>query len=195
MAIEGYVGRPGSGKSYSLTARVLEEADRGRTCFTNYGVRHPNVYLFGPNELLDLPPGLVVIDEAHLWFPSRMSLKLPMSWLKGMSQTRKKGWDLVWCAQHPRRIDSAIRDVTDWMWLCSAWLKMGDHPLLFKSVSYEPETFRAPKAAQVTKWRTFSKRVAAAYDTHEELGQADHTVQAGDPYARRGGSMLDGVVK
>ena len=34
MAIEGYVGRPGSGKSYTLTERVLEEADKGRICFT-----------------------------------------------------------------------------------------------------------------------------------------------------------------
>jgi zona occludens toxin (predicted ATPase) len=194
VAIEGYVGRPGSGKSYTLTARVLEEADKGRTVFTNYGVKHPNVYLFGPSELLDLPAGLVVIDEAHLWFPARMSLKLPMSWLAGMSQTRKRGWDLLWCAQHPTRIDRAIRDVSDWMWHCSSWIKSGGHPLLFKSQCYEPELFRKPKAAMATRWRPFSSRVAGAYDTFETLTQADHTVQAGDPYAKRGGSMLDGVL-
>ena len=194
MSIEGYVGRPGSGKSYTLTARVLEEANKGRLVFTNYGVKHPNVFLFGPQDLLDLPPGLVVIDEAHLWFPARMSLKLPMSWLAGMSQTRKKGWDLLWCAQHPSRIDRAIRDVTEWQWRCTAWLSYNNHPVLFKAESYEPEEYRKPGARMTVKWRGFSKRVAAAYNTHETLTQADHTRQAGDAYAKRGGSMLDGIM-
>ena len=196
MAIEGYVGRPGSGKSYSLTARALEEADKGRDVFTNYALRHPNAQMFGPTDLLDLPRGLVVIDEAHLWFPARMSMKLPMSWLAGMSQTRKKGWDLLWCAQHPNRIDSAIRDVTDWMWYCTAWIKSGGHPLFFKSTAYEPEDFRKPKKNMVTTWRLFNQRVARSYDTYETLTQADHTHQRGDVYAqtRRGGSVLDSVL-
>lgn len=198
MAIEGYVGRPGSGKSYTMTERVLREADKGRMCFVNYALVHPNVYYFTPDQLLDLPPGLVAIDEAHLWFPARMSLKLPMSWLSGMSQTRKRGWDLLWCAQHPKRIDSAIRDVSDWMWRCTAWFSYNDHPVLFRADCYEPEEYRRPGAKRLTTWRTFSRRVADAYNTHETLTQADHTVQANDPYAqaraKRGGSVLEGVL-
>src|SRR3954453_10256371 len=97
--IEGYIGRPGSGKSYTLTARVVKEARRGRQVFTNYAVRADNVWYFTPDQLMDLPPGLIVIDEAHLWFPARMALKLPPSWLAMLSQTRKNGWDLPWAAQ------------------------------------------------------------------------------------------------
>lgn len=193
MVIEALIGRPGSGKSYELTARVLDAADKDRLVFTNYAVSHPNVFMFTPDQLLDLPPGLVVIDEAHLWFPSRMSLKLPMSWLAGMSQTRKKGWDLLIAAQHETRLDRAIRDVCHWMWLCSAWFEWDGHPAVFTSKCWEPEAFRKPGKHYVRKMRFFSRRVAEAYDTFESLTQADHTHQSGDPYAKRGGSVLDGV--
>lgn len=198
MAIEGLIGRPGSGKTYEMTRRVLAAADRDRLVFTNYAVSHPNVYMFAPDQLLDLPPGLVVIDEAHLWFPSRMALKLPMSWLAGMSQTRKKGWDLLWSAQHESRIDRMVRDVTSWLHLCRAWGSSDGHPMIFTFSTYEPEHFRRPKMAYGRGFHFFSKRVAAAYDTHESLVQAGHTIDPKDPYAKaaskRGGSVLEGLV-
>ena len=34
---------------------MLREADRGGLVFCNYGINHPNVYRFGPEDLLDLP--------------------------------------------------------------------------------------------------------------------------------------------
>lgn len=198
MAIEGLIGRPGSGKTYEATRRVLEAADRDRLVFTNYAVTHPNVFLFGPDQLMDLPPGLVVIDEAHLWFPARGALKLPMSWLAGMSQTRKKGWDLLWVAQHETRIDRVVRDVTSWMHLCNAWFSHNGHPMFFTHRTWEPEYFRRDKKVMGRGAHRFRHRVAQAYDTFESVTQADHTVDAKDPYARaagkRGGSVLDGVI-
>ena len=196
--IEGLIGRPGSGKSYEMTRRALAAADRDRLVFTNWAVSHPNIFLFTPDQLMDLPPGLIMIDEAHLWFPARMSLKLPMSWLAGMSQTRKKGWDLVWAAQHESRIDRAVRDVTSWMWLCSSWFSSNGHPVLFASASWEPEFFRRPEKRYTRSFHFFSRRVAEAYNTHETLTQADHTVQKDDPYAKaqgkRAGSVLEGIL-
>lgn len=210
--IEGLIGRPGSGKSYEATRRVLEAADRDRLVFTNFGVKHPNVYQFRPEELMDLPPGLVVIDEAHLWFPARRALNLPMSWLAGMSQTRKKGWDLLWVAQHEARIDKVVRDVTSWMWLCNAWFSWDGHPLLFTRTSWEPEYFRRPDRRMTRSASLFSRRVAEAYNTFEQLTQAQHTVDKSDVYARspratskssdapradgsrRNPSVLDGVI-
>lgn len=198
MAIEALIGRPGSGKSYELTRRVLEAADRDRMVFTNYHVAHPNVYMFTPDQLLDLPPGLVVIDEAHLWFPARAALKLPMSWLAGMSQTRKKGWDLLMAAQHESRLDRAVRDVCSWMWLASAWGSHNGHPVVFASASWEPEFFRRPEKRFTRSFHFFSERVANAYNTHESLIQAEHTIQKNDPYAnalsKRNGSVLEGVL-
>jgi hypothetical protein len=180
-----------------LSERALREARRGRDVFCNYNLR--GTYSFTPDQLLDLPPGLIVIDEAHLWFPARMSLRLPPSWLAMVSQTRKNGWDILWAAQHESRVDRALRDVSSWQWLCSAWFTWGGHPLFFKAVSYEPEFFRDPKRKMVTTWRTFSMGVASAYDTYQRLTVAEHAQSSTDPYARksargRTSSVLEGLV-
>jgi zona occludens toxin (predicted ATPase) len=181
--IEGYIGRPGSGKSYTLTERALREADRGRQVFTNYGLIHPNVMKFEPEHLLDLPPGVIVIDEAHLWFPARMSLRLPPSWLAMLSQTRKNGWDLLWCAQHEARVDRVIRDVSSYLHLCSAWFPVSGHPSFFLADAYEPEFFRRPGKRMTRRVRRFTDKVAGAYDTFESLSGAQHTQRDDDLYA------------
>lgn len=193
------MGRPGSGKSYGLTERALREVRKGRDVFTNFPVK--GCWLFGPEDLFELPPGLVIIDEAHLWFPARMALKLPPSWLAGLSQTRKNGWDLIWAAQHENRVDRVVRDVTSWMWLHSAWFEWDGHPVLFRSQSWEPEFFRNPARKQTTTWRVFDKRVADAYNTHERLVVAAHAQSKDDAYAKptrsragaRNGSPLEAV--
>lgn len=204
MAIEGYIGRPGSGKSYTLTARALSEANKGRMVFANYPIDHPNCWVFLPDQMMDLPPGVVVIDEAHLWFPSRMSLKLPVEWLATLSQTRKNRWDLLWAAQHESRIDRVVRDNTAWMWLCSAWLTVDDHPVFFVAKSYEPEYFRAAGKMMTRRVRMFSAKIANSYDTMGRLALADHVAASQGQYAakseggatrsRKNGSVLDGVL-
>lgn len=193
--IEGYIGRPGSGKSYTLTERALRAARKGRRVFANYTV--DGLETFGPDDLLDLPPGLIVIDEAHLWFPARMALRLPPSWLAMLSQTRKNGWDLLWAAQHENRVDRVLRDVTSWMWLCGAWFKWNDHPVIFTARSYEPEYFRDPKRMMTRTIRLFSRDTASRYNTMERLEVARHATSEKDAYAPRGrrtASVLDGIV-
>jgi len=199
--IEGYVGRPGSGKSYTLTARAWEEAEQGRQVFANFGLRHPNVERISIDDLVDpsMPPGLVVIDEAHLWFPSRLSMKLPPSLLMRLSQTRKAGWDLLWAAQHESRVDRVLRDVSGWMWLCSAWKGLNpfsdpSHPAYFVALCYEPEKFRKRKQHAQRSVRRFSQRVADAYDTHETLAVADHVMAVQDHY-RKGSDDGDSVAR
>lgn len=183
--IEGLIGRPGSGKSYTLTERAVREGRRGRQVFCNYGLVGENIWTFSPDQLLDLPPGLIVIDEAHLWFSARQSLRLPPSWLAMLSQTRKNGWDLLWCAQHETRVDRVLRDVSSYMWLCSAWFKRDDHPLFFVSDSYEPEYFRRPKKRLTRRVRMFDQKVADAYDTLERLEVAEHARRDDDVYAKK----------
>lgn len=197
MAIEGYIGRPGAGKSYTLTERAIREARRGKQVFANYVINEPNCWFFTPDQLLDLPPGVIVIDEAHLWFPARMALRLPPSWLAMLSQTRKNGWDLLWASQHESRVDRIVRDNTSWMWLCSAWFAYDGHPLFFVSKSYEPEYFRKQGKMMTRRIRMFDNKVAAGYDTFERLVVAEHAQRDDDQYAaksKRGAkSVLDGA--
>ncbi|MDR0595069.1 MAG: zonular occludens toxin domain-containing protein [Bifidobacteriaceae bacterium] len=181
--IEGYIGRPGSGKSYLLTEKVVRLADRGEKCFTNWDIAHENVWRYEADDLLDLPPGKIFIDEAHLWFPARAALRLPPSWLAMLSQTRKSGWDLFWATQHETRVDRVLRDVTCWMHLCTAWWKRQNNaPLIFHIETWEPEDFRKKGKRVMAQWKFFNKRVAAAYDTFEHLEVAEHAESDSDVY-------------
>lgn len=183
--IEGYVGRPGSGKTYTLTARLLEEARAGHQCFANFTVNHPNVERITIDDLVDpdMPPGKVFIDEAHLWFPARLAMKLPPSLLMRWSQTRKAGWDILWSAQHPKRIDSVIRDNSNLLWHCRAWKGLVSPSVkYFTAVSYEPENFRKNKKHIVRVIRRFDQSVADAYDTFETLEVASHVSAVKDAY-------------
>lgn len=178
--IEGYIGRPGAGKTYSLTRRLLKIADSGRHVYSNYSIDHPNVTLFNPLEFADLPPGVIALDEAHLYFPARGALKLPMSWLTLMSQTRKRGWDIFYTTQHENRLDRVIRDITNVMWLSQCYA-FGETPWLFAARGYEPEYFRKPKRVVGRWYGRFDKKVAAAYDTYETIQEAEH-LKADDVY-------------
>lgn len=182
MAIEGFIGRPGAGKTYSMTALAVKEIAKGRDVYANYHLK--GATLFGPDDLIHLPPGLVLIDEAHLWFPARGAMRLPPSWLAQMSQTRKNGWDIWWSAQHERRVDSVLKDVTNWLWLSTAWFSSGDGaPLYFRARSWEPEFFRKPKAHMTTRWLRFKKSIAENYDTYERIQVAAHAQAKNDRYA------------
>lgn len=194
--IEGYIGRPGSGKSYTLTARTLEAAKQGRQCFTNFGLKHPNVERITIEDLTDpqMPAGLVVIDEAHLWFDARLSMKLPPSLLMRMSQTRKMGWDLLWCTQDEGNVDKRIKVVTNWMWLCGAWGGWNGHPIAFTSMCYEPRSFRKKGQHHQRAIRYFDKEVAESYDTLESLQVASHVAALEDAY-KRGANNEAGAVR
>ncbi len=183
--IQGLVGRPGSGKTYTLTEWALREARRGRQVFANFSIDFENCWLFRPVDLLDLPPGLIIIDEAHLWFPARKALALPPSWLAMLSQTRKNGWDLLWSAQHENRVDRVLRDVSNWMWLCNGWFQRDGHPLVFEMQQYEPENFRKRQYRVARSWKFFSQTVASAYDTYERLEVAEHVDTSKDLYGAR----------
>jgi zona occludens toxin (predicted ATPase) len=186
--IEGIIGRPGSGKSYEATRRLMVAAESGRQCFANFGVSHPNVEKISMEDLLDtsMPSGLVVIDEAHLWFPSRLSMKLPPSVQQRMSQTRKAGqgggFDLLWVTQHESRVDRTMRDITNWMWLCNSWLTWRGHPGFFTATCWEPEKFRKPKKQHGRYIHRFDRGVAECYDTYETLTVAKHVLDVADAY-------------
>lgn len=176
--IEGFIGRPGSGKSYELTRQALAVAKAGRPVFSNMPIVHPNVTLIGPSDLAHVPAGLVVLDEVHLWLPARLSMKLPASWLALFSQTRKNGWDVIWSAQHESRVDRVLRDTTGWMWYCEKWFGK-----VLRLACYEPERFRSKAGYVGSVYHVIRPGVYGQYDTMGRIVGATHTYDPGDPYA------------
>lgn len=63
----------------------------------------------------------VLIDELNLWAPSRLWAELGLGVLQRWAYARKDGLDIVWSAQHEARVDKVAREVTDFVWSCSAF--------------------------------------------------------------------------
>jgi hypothetical protein len=169
-----------------MTERLLREADK-RPVFANYPIDHPNIELFGPDELMHLPPGLIGLDEAHVYLPARGAMRLPMSWLAMLSQTRKNGWDLMWSTQHENRVDRVLRDVTNWLWLCSIrkmpWDDRSRPPRAFVARCYDPDNFRKPAGYQYPVVRRYKRSVSEAYDTFGKIQEARH-LMGNDAYRK-----------
>lgn len=113
--IEAIVGPPGAGKTAFGVLRMASVAGH-RSCYSNLYPREHEYWRW-----LDWPgmreagEGLYVIDEAHAWFNSR-TFKENTGELMSWAQSRKRGADLVWIAQHENRVDTAIRELTTLIW-------------------------------------------------------------------------------
>ena len=220
--IEGYVGRRGRGKTYTVVARVLKSYKRYTVVAANLRIDVPNLLTIeGPQDML--PGGaidkvraayclagfyaagagsangrrgrrfrpapwrvLCVVDEAHIWFPSRQSQRLPISIMEFFSQTRKIPLDLLWTAQRAERVDRALRDNTDWIWKAEAWfraLTLSDRPLFYTARAFEPEDLgkKNVKAGPMVV-RPFRWKVARAYETTEKQTASDHIAAIADFY-------------
>lgn len=163
--VEGYVGRPGSGKSYSMISRALREAKRKghkAELFSNIplvGVRYTLIESF--DELDGCTSGTVLLDELGLWMSSRDSMKLPAGVRAFLAQHRKLGLDLYWTAQHENRVDTIIRELTSILWKCSKW----PFGIVMRGIDpFDPEQKYGFKRE---KW---SPEVFAAYDTAWMIG-------------------------
>lgn len=186
--IRGFIGRPGAGKTYAMTHLASRHLLRGRPVFANFHLR--GAYYYTPDQILDLPPGLVLMDEAHLIFGARNALRLPPSLLMKMSQTRKSGWDLWYSTQHERRVDTVVKDVTNVMTMVTPWFSKGGHPRLFQLRDWEPETFRTPKKDLWSGWLIYDQRVADLYNTFESLEVAKHMKTKTDIYDKDNAGSL-----
>lgn len=163
--IEGIVGLPGQGKTYEGVRRLMLAADSGRQCFSTTPINHPNVELIEREDVTDpaMPPGLLFLDEVHLWLGSQDFRSLDPSWYEKLSQTRKDGHDVIWTSQHESRVLKQLRDNTNLIYVTTAWFPIG-HPRLFSARAYEGHMVRRGKPLG-RYWHPFESYVARAYDT------------------------------
>src|SRR3954469_14411403 len=136
MALEGWTGCHGQGKTYCAVAHVLDQWDRhGIPIWSN--VDMPGAV---PCDSIDVanPPAAVrfeswdelmalievaiehnmraqaLIDEAGKWLSARFWNKMDPRILTVLQERRKVGGglDLYWTAPHVQHVDRLVRDVT-----------------------------------------------------------------------------------
>lgn len=110
--IELITGLPGSGKSASLVARILEWTQGTRPVYA-YGIEALNVPgvhpLDDPNRWQELPDGaLIVVDEVQKVWPTRRG-GAPIPPVAALSEHRHRGFDFLLATQHPSMLDPHVR--------------------------------------------------------------------------------------
>lgn len=178
--IEGIVGLPGQGKTYEGVRRLLVAADSGRQCFSTTPINHPNVEHISRDEVVDpfLPPGLIFLDEIHLWLGSNDFRQLDPTWYEKLSQTRKDGHDVLWTSQHESRVLKQLRDNTNYIWVARAYFPLFGAPRLFTAACWEAHEVR--KGKPIARYRHFAEKyVFRAYDTRYAIHAEAAVVKTG----------------
>lgn len=143
MAIIGFCGTPGSGKTYDAVRKIIDNLQKGRVIFTNIdGMEHENclemikivtglsdlaltkqLHFFEPDQLEDFwnhisPKSLIVLDEVQKIFSSReWQTKKNNQFGSWASTHRHHGHELILITQNPERIDSSVRSLFEWCYV------------------------------------------------------------------------------
>lgn len=145
--IIGFVGNPGSGKTYDAVRKILSNLQKGRVVYTNIdGIEKPEcqeaikalcglsdlaltrqLKILESNQLEDFwnhvePGSLIVLDEIQKIFGTRdWQTDKNKQFGYWASTHRHQGFDVVLISQRPERIDSAVRALFEW---CYFYRKM-----------------------------------------------------------------------
>lgn len=162
--IIGYLGLPGAGKTYSMCydiKRFIKEYP-GITVYSNIELNLPNVNLCIMKDWQDLfwaENGLVVIDEVNLWLPSRAWKQMPAELLWKLAQVRKFNLRVLYTAQHIKRVDTVLRELTFWIYQSQSFRRLGFFlQRQFDAVSGKAFGFRIVP---------FRKNICDIYDTRQ----------------------------
>lgn len=158
--LEAYVGRVGSGKTYAMVERALRL--RGKVpMYSNMGLSWAEQFRSW-EDLCGLSNGVVLLDEAGVWFSSRFYKSLPPEVLSMILQSRKRGLQVWATTQSLEGVDVVLRRNFAFVHRCERF-----GPLLrVTTVSPEGERYYA-------RWSVVSKRVYAEYDTFEVIGDRE----------------------
>lgn len=178
--IAAFTGNLGTGKTYCLVSRALGEVKRRRPIFTNMNVSW-GVQFTDWRQLLGLSNGLVLIDEAGSWFNAREWKDSPREVFSWMTQSRKQGLSLWYTCQHLSMVDKTLRLLTNIEYRHERW--WGN---LIRERGHDTGT----DDILSSRWYRINKRVYAAYDTNEIVGDGKDRSNASGRAGVRGAGAV-----
>lgn len=176
MSITLHTGRPGTGKTYSLTRNIIKYLKQGYRVYCNYKLFPNNpeiekfllehnqlVYWKNPRDLLNIREGIVAMDEAHVYFNSRKWKDLPEEFLRLLAQHRKKGLHIEGTVQHVNRIDTVMRELVDF------WYTYSVKPFFFVRYEFDIDQDKQKKYPLSQRWILKRKKIYNFYDTLQTI--------------------------
>ena len=149
--VEGFVGRPGAGKTLSMVHQAFRLKKLGKRKIyaniplvdkrvrktreyfffgkvsvsprskTGYGSSWADGHVNAIEEILLLDNATILLDEVHMWMPSTDWGKIPFEVRLFLAQQRKEGIDIWWTAQAQARVFNVIRELTACLWRCQRY--------------------------------------------------------------------------
>lgn len=170
-------GRPGTGKTYGLVRIAYHAVKQGTDVYSNFKIDFQNMekenigrlnrHLFfweDVNDLIKIKKGIILIDEAQIYFNSRNWLNLPLRLQYKFQQHRKHGLDIYGAVQNVNRIDKIVRELVNKIFVVR---KLG---IFCISNQYDIEDIDSKKRRSIwTSFYLFSKKLAGCYDTFAEI--------------------------
>jgi len=113
----GFTGSLGSGKTLSMTyyGRLLGHRT-GAKVYSNYQTTFSKL-ITSWDELTAIKDGIVLLDELHITFDSRLWSNTAKR-THFLLQTRKKGLIVMFTTQHISQVDKRIRNICDNVIMC-----------------------------------------------------------------------------
>jgi len=158
----GVVGRMGGGKTYLMAHAAHLARAAGRPVYANFGLEGAEP-LRSWDDVLAVPRGsMVLVDEVHLWWPSR-AYQAPPQLEAWCSQVRKLDVTFLWSSQDWSFVSKRLRHLTFGAWKARR-IKGTSHTYAM----YEGSSVERVRAEPVSKLvlRRLPE-VEASYDTLE----------------------------
>jgi len=200
--INVYVGKPGTGKTYSLVHLALGYLRLGRNVYSNFYMDFSkyeekedlkgNLFFWTDlSEIIPIKSGEIIIDECQIYMNSRDWKAMPKDLQYKMQQHRKQGLNIHGAVQNVKRIDTVVRELVNSIFQVK---KIGKVVMLRE---YDIEDIdKEKRMCYSTRFIVFSKKLASCYDTLQEIGQNSENIRnlkivegMGKPVQKRGRSM------
>lgn len=173
MSIHIYTGLPGSGKTFAVTMIALKYLKQNRDVYCNYDIKWngANFHKFNsPSDLFNIQKGIIILDEAQVYFNSRQWQNLPIQWQLFLQQHRHDGLDIYGTTQNIGRIDTVFRNLISNFYVCKNLYNK-----IVRITEYEPDHADRKRREQLSrKWVLLTKKRFALYDTRQKIAPPTH---------------------
>ena len=171
MAIHIITGRPGTGKTYILAKKGVEFLKKGREVWSNFKINVDGIHYYTKiSQLVPVKAGVILMDEAQIYFNSRNWETLDERLQYKLQQHRKQGLDIWGSVQNIRRLDVIVRELVSHYYevkKLSFSNESSKHPFgFFVMRQYDVEDAEAKdRHCWGTEWHSLSKKWCNMYDT------------------------------
>jgi hypothetical protein len=179
LGVEATIGHPGSGKTYATINKLVKHIKlkkfRYSPVYANMNLKIDNIRMITGwkgdfiqikelEQIRYVTQGILILDEAHIWFPSQHWNEVPRGLFAKWAQCRKDELYIMITAQHWGDIYNRIRNITSTVYRMSSIKGLG----FFTGMAHDVESGKISKKGTLTFIR-FKKSVCKCYDTLEKI--------------------------